>query len=960
SAMNSKPNVLLLRAVAKQPPLYDRTDENYRKRLPSENSWDVVASVVGESVEKCKRRWRQLRNDYTRWVNSDNHRRRTGQRRLPYPLANELRFLDRHLNLADDMAGDDVRSESDRERDSESRDHLPLKKVIAFSRQQAPNPAMGNREKSLLKKRSPVMEPEEITDQDQDQDHIPNADKEEGAGEELMDDELTGEFGFDQEASPLAQDISVEGSVDGDKAEFFVKQRTESNSLIIGKKNRSVASMLGSEDEDARPRDPLDDDSGSADESVSGRRAMPDSPSLRPRRVVRASISGGGIKELPIKKPDPGQRLTRLQRRKSLSMAAMHSARSSTSPVKLTPVPRSILTRKSPQLIVKAVSSRDDIFPRPSPSTTGGMVFPKTDSLLSVQRAPLKRGRPPKFPLPVIHRVVNAHPRPQSPQSPVVSTPGSPASTSKSSITSHSAQKAFEEHSPSTSSTPTNTTGTTSSSSTAGTTNVTSTPITITAGSSGCSVATFGTLLKSCERGNQTEFPDINSDDHFLEMIRPQMREMNPRQKLMFKKKVFQSLMETFDDATDFPSAGELQHFNINTPSGFEQVSEPELRLVRELVSMVSAAKVTPRVQPCAAESVPRAPAAASVPDLLRGPQVRVGNRHVIQRVYKPGGIEVTTNNMNGPGHEKKLYRILQMSGKPIGDVLASPEDQRKDSVDSQGQGQVQGGHPKVINPPPSISPRGAAALPAVRPTGSTMNAFFGQPIAVQPAKSGPSLKVRAMSRRYSVCGSGNPANGPPPSQAPANATSLNSNLNPFDAAVLKRRLTSQIQGVGSSPQRPRYSAGTAGQMSASAIPQGASLLVRRSVGPPPVNQKQPSPTGGSSGQQKTPQIGSVQGSAFNDFVQPKASAAPSAVSSSPGLVNGGPSSPGTALKRSLVVANTKNFVQGEKQSNAKPPRSQKEVTETAATIAADDFSLASLKREPVDPMDDQEDLLGI
>jgi len=45
----SEVNLMLLRSVEKQTALYDRTDENYRKRLPSENAWDMVASEVGES-----------------------------------------------------------------------------------------------------------------------------------------------------------------------------------------------------------------------------------------------------------------------------------------------------------------------------------------------------------------------------------------------------------------------------------------------------------------------------------------------------------------------------------------------------------------------------------------------------------------------------------------------------------------------------------------------------------------------------------------------------------------------------------------------------------------------------------------------------------------------------------------------------------------------------------------------
>ncbi|XP_017109537.2 mucin-17 [Drosophila bipectinata] len=945
----SNMEILLLRAVAKQPPLYDRTSDNYRKRLPCENSWDIVASETGESVNNCKRQWRQLRNSYTRYVNLSSQRKRNGQRRLSYPLAEELKFLDPHLHLADDG--------SDLERDSESRDtsldrthraHVitadkapedirsrqDREKVVS----QTKKTAVENQDKGAAKENSleKVLEkPDTVTTTDN---FLTSDTEAEVNVEENSEAELTG-FGFNSEASfQEPQTATSEKPSEGDsvespasQSEFFIKQNNDPHLLIIGKKRANIAM------DDSR--DPLD---GSDDDSLP-------SPSRRARRPIRASMS---IKDMPIRRSEMGQRLTRLQRRKSLGGVLQ---RNSPSPVKLSPVPRTSLPNKQGPVMVKTIaSSRDDIFPRPAP----------LENVLQKRGV----GRPKKVMQPLTQRMKDLMDQHQSqsptssaqpsisvqPKSAMVSktnTSGGTITPSSMSISSTTNQKTPENvtmvtFSPITTtiSPPVSSPNSQASNTSVGTVltpmvgiNSTATPL---------AVQPYKTLTKRCERSSQTESQELNTDEKFLEMIKPQMMEMNPRQKMMFKKKVFQSLMETFDDATDFPEAGELQHFNINTPSGFEHVSDPELRLVRELVSLVCAAKVTSR-QPSPREPSPSAsPASAggkTAPSEVPR-QTRVMPRQMVQRLIKPGSsVEVTTTPiMTGPGHEKKLYRILQMNGKPNGYISASLDELRpRESSESGTSGAIKVVHPTVV------SPRATSVVAAVRPQGSTMNTFFGQPPSVSAIKAAQPGKVR-MSRRYSVCGNTPPV--PPSGQMPANASSLNSNLNPMEAAILKRRLIAPTQGMVPPSQRPRYS----GQLGS---PNGNSLLVRKPLGGSVSGiNKQLSPISGSSAPTKTPQITNVQGSAFNDFVQPASKASTgSSVPSSPGV--GDVSSPKAAMKRSMVVASTKNTVQTEQQTSSRQSRSDS--TETAATIAADDFSLGSLKREPLDHLDDQ-DILGI
>ncbi|KAH8296781.1 hypothetical protein KR054_011122 [Drosophila jambulina] len=1041
----TKENVQLLAAVVKHPALYDRNDENYRKRLPSENSWDMVASEVGGSVEKCKRRWRQLRNDYTRWLNADANRRRHGQRRLAYPLQEEFRFLDRHLNLADATNDEEPSgSEKDRDsnRDSESRDNTsaslkgdaaPDDKSVndessvaqllgeedKDTTKEKPKPKKVSQEKSVEKE---LQEPERTLEEDSylqsdqegdepiEEEHLEQLEEdfefEEEGEEELVQDKEKGSSLVNTEDSPASQ------------SEFFIKQNKEPHLMIIGKKNATLSGSEApdAEAEDSNLDDPLDDEiamQASLDEAkIARRRDSVQSPSRRLRRV----------KDVPIKKPTQAPRVTRHQRRKSMSLAAGQSIRSSTSPVKMTPVPRTVGASKSVQ-VKKSVPLKDGYFSRPATPATDGRQGPRQSLTQSQpQRPPLmrrlttsgsrsetptpppKRGRPPKKYV-VPQRFGSPQVRQPSPSTPKV-IPIPKASTAVMNAGTNIANKVLPttnpagnlakrvtattlkpmenvtvmSYSPLASSNP-------SSAGSIGKPISKSSPLGVASTSTSTAAAVSAnavpfnpnpSLLRRCERTTQTECQDIFSDEHFLEMIRPQMKEMNARQKMHFKKKVFQALMETFDDATDFPEAGELQHFNINTPSGFEHVTTAELRLVRELVSMVSAAKVSARGQPQPqpqtkppGQSQPKdggCYTAVNVSESQRGNQTLSIPSHLIQRLYKSGsGTDATAKNAAAPGGEKKMYRLLKTpNGKPNG-ISSSMEDLRKDSVDSE-QSAV-----SSANIPPA-SPKGAAVVAPVRPQGSSINSLFGPSSNVQAVRPGPSLKARAMARRYSTC---NNQASLPNSQSLGYPSSLHSNLTPMEANALKRRLMAPAQPMVLPTQRPRYSVGPGVQQIVT--PQGNSLLLRKPIGASPGNQKQQvSPSGGVVlTPQKTPQITNVQGAAFKDFAQPKptaaavaASPASSASSASPAAAEGGTGTPqSVALKRSLVVANAKGKLQPESpvnkpQQQQQSPQAQKTnpryASMTAATIAADDFSLASLKREPVDHMDDQDDILGM
>lgn len=85
-------------------------------------------------------------------------------------------------------------------------------------------------------------------------------------------------------------------------------------------------------------------------------------------------------------------------------------------------------------------------------------------------------------------------------------------------------------------------------------------------------------------------------DDMFMQSIKTQLQQMNGRQKMNFKRKIYQSLLEVFDDANDFPDSNETSSTPNKQPPSVVNTTVGELRLMRELVSLVQAAKNTPEI----------------------------------------------------------------------------------------------------------------------------------------------------------------------------------------------------------------------------------------------------------------------------------------------------------------------------------------------------------------------------
>ncbi|XP_017135790.1 uncharacterized protein LOC108151609 isoform X2 [Drosophila miranda] len=925
-------------------------------------------------------------------MNVDAQRRRAGTKRLPFQYAKNLSFLRQHLNVQEDIIDEDEDNESERDI-SITGESTAVKNTQPLKEDDKPQDIAVNEKEPPKKQGSATDEAENKPSDSPKIKEEKSEEKEKGKKSKeptgyVWDEEVDEPNSDNEEAAPTSP-ISTADEIG--KPTFFIKQTGEDNRLIIRKKN-----LYASDSKD--PLEETMDDSaeescGTGSDSLSGR---------RPRRTVRAT-GVGGVKQLPVKKAATEQRLTR-QRRKSITLAAARS--SITSPVKMTPVPKYLANRKQARTstIVEATNedaesnrpvdaglanafalTRDDIFPRPkAPAPTAvssqsqtGIIITRRSSIMASPAATIKMRpapTPDKTNTPVLSPSPSNQGSVKAPPAPPISIPVSvslpfpkatPASTSNG-ISNNALL--LTSSLPSSVTVTTLVAPTTSAVSSSGQVTASALPIMAATGVGTTLIPSFMTLKSRIERGMQTESPDIFSDEHFLEMVRPQMAEMNPRQNLLFKKKVFQSLMETFDDGTDFPNSGEQQHFNINTPSGFEHVSNREMQLLRELVSMVCAAKQSgtisqPGPLPVVADTlrpVVRATTAAPAP---------TGQpRHLIQRVFKQcNGVNLVTSP-----EEKKIYRIVQANGKPSGvaagvgiGVSVPTEQLRKNSADSNCSGTSVS---RATRAPPA-SPRRGTAVAATRPqNASAMNTLFGpNPQQVLPPKSGPLIKVREMPRRFSVCGSGGPIMtlGTPPGNTNMISHNPQQNLNPMEAQMLKRRLMgAPAPGMVPPNQRPRYS-GTV----ALGTWQANSIMVKKSAGSVTASQKQPSPTGGSSAPQRLPQITSAKGNAFNDFVQPK----PASSSGSGSSLSGVPSSP---LKRSLVVANTKKTVPGmrialadeladpQEQEKRRTQRA-KEYTVTAATIAADDFSVLGggigLKREPRDSLEeDGDDILGM
>ncbi|KAM8708496.1 hypothetical protein ACLKA7_015471 [Drosophila subpalustris] len=1001
----------------------------------------MVASETGVSVEKCKRRWRQIRADYVRWMNTDDHRHRNGLKRPTFYLADELKFLNQHLSLSD--LSERERESLEREQDSkssskepsiekgykdnekdilESVDDQPLSKLKQTTKAQSESESdttkkndelksmEADKSKELNAKEAEKLNKEEKLNEAENKEEVENQQEKDLDSEEEEEKHTDDKEPSEDSGTPSADELKAvpvaraNVNVNAKKPEFFIKQSNKAspNCLIIGKKQADVVPAIATD-----TFEPMADDCSDETASTGGR-------GRRRRTPAR-------IKDLPIQKV-ADQRLTRLQRRKSMCIGAANSLRSSTSPVKMTPLPRSSLAKSpspaktpvskpgpkpSPKPTTpkqSAASSRDDIFPRPRAAAPvsqqvvlarrpGQQQSPQpqqqSQQLQQQQQPPTTQlfpvrgvGRPPGPARVAVNPAKRtfAVPTSTAPRSPAplsvdaLKMPPVPGTSSSSS----SLQRPVSASGTLVISTTSGTISTTSPGGGAVTASITASPIV----STPPPVLTIG---KRCERSTQTENHDVFSDDYFLDMVRPQMREMNSRQKMHFKQKIFHALMEIFDDATDFPNSGEVQHFNINTPSGFENVSDPELRLVRELVSMVSAAKHTTLGSPPPV-------VAPKVTPMGRGGIQKAPQRAVKQLLGTPGGTD----------EDKKLYRMHQMSNNSKiisgGHLPPSVVVMRKDSIDSNSSSRAGQGGNRTFVVPNSSSPKTPQIadpltnLFATSPGGTAGLMKISPAVAISRGPSKAPVLVRQMGRRFSVCGAGGPnaSLSSPAASAAGASVSGSSPANNITMETLKRRLANPSQSSAPLQQRVRYS------HSPQAIAPGNSLLVRHAA---VVAQKQLSPTGGNTVPQKMPQIASIQGGSFNAFTAPNSvrGTNPSGVSTST-----------PPLKRGMVIANVKgssqqkssvsavrqtnlSLLQGkststpnvanllgdsrppnpaQSQTQSKPPslsqpqpapsaaEKDHEESEMAGIIAADYFDMSRLKREPQENMDD--DILGM
>ncbi|XP_036326700.1 mucin-17-like [Rhagoletis pomonella] len=109
------------------------------------------------------------------------------------------------------------------------------------------------------------------------------------------------------------------------------------------------------------------------------------------------------------------------------------------------------------------------------------------------------------------------------------------------------------------------------------------------------------TSLARMHQSVQCNLQPTSTDEDFLCTLKPYLNDMNARQKLHFKKKIFESLMEVFDSGANFPADASKSNAAAAPPAIIpaqllKKVGNEELRLVRELVAMVQAAKQTPEL----------------------------------------------------------------------------------------------------------------------------------------------------------------------------------------------------------------------------------------------------------------------------------------------------------------------------------------------------------------------------
>lgn len=96
-------NIAFVAAVRKHPCLFDSNSTEYKQAQVQDNAWQEVSGTVSESVDLCKKRWRNLRCCMTRYLKSvrDNADSTNNVRRKPYYLYNHMQFVVPYLKMKD-------------------------------------------------------------------------------------------------------------------------------------------------------------------------------------------------------------------------------------------------------------------------------------------------------------------------------------------------------------------------------------------------------------------------------------------------------------------------------------------------------------------------------------------------------------------------------------------------------------------------------------------------------------------------------------------------------------------------------------------------------------------------------------------------------------------------------------------------------------------------------------------
>ncbi|XP_037939270.1 uncharacterized protein LOC119672322 [Teleopsis dalmanni] len=96
-----------------------------------------------------------------------------------------------------------------------------------------------------------------------------------------------------------------------------------------------------------------------------------------------------------------------------------------------------------------------------------------------------------------------------------------------------------------------------------------------------------GSELKMSKSDDSWSLPVADIDVKFLDTLLPDMKIMNARQKIIFKRKIYQSLEEVFDANSDFPNINYATRPNSNfqeTLNNIRKLSETDLQQVNAFI----------------------------------------------------------------------------------------------------------------------------------------------------------------------------------------------------------------------------------------------------------------------------------------------------------------------------------------------------------------------------------------